>query len=125
MFSNIYAQNFLFIILARVLYINILFFICLQFIMLPTFHPYLTHHPLQTVETAHLRGGMNGRHAIAGANIQRAARLQHEELEHLQVALLSGQINGRHVVVHLGVGAVVQRAKERETDKPTDKYNEI
>ena len=65
-----------------------------------------TDHPLETGEAAHLSGGVDGRHAVAGAHLQRAAGLFDEVLEHVQVALLRRQVHRRHVVLHLQIGAV-------------------
>lgn len=71
-----------------------------------------THHPFQTAKTAHLSGGVHGRHTVFGPDVKRASGFEHEELEHFQVSLLRRQINGRDVIVHLSVSAAKKKNHE-------------
>ena len=49
-------------------------------------------HPLNAVQAAHLRGGVQGRHAVPGPGREVAPRPGHQVLQHAQVTLLGGNI---------------------------------
>lgn len=75
------------------------------------------YHPLQAIQVAHLRGGMDRCHAVAGAHVQRSAGFEHKEFQHFQVAFLGCQIDGRYVIVHLCVCAAKKWSKEEKWKK--------
>lgn len=58
---------------------------------------------------AHLRRGMQGGHAVLGAQVWICVALLHKVLRHFQVALLARQVQGRGTVVGLGIHSTAKR----------------